>query len=189
MIDDSASLQELRAHFRATSTSSMPIAGMIAWGLLGIVALGLTPQITGTLALYIMALIMPLAIVIDRLRGRNFFASGTANPLQKLFLTSIVGIAVTVPLVVIGGQGAGNPTLVVLGMAILAGVIWIPYGWAADDPVGLRHAVARSIGCYLAYAFAPEAYRATAICAVVVFAYLYSLAFMRHAGATKAQSA
>lgn len=189
MIDDSASLQELRAHFRATSTSSMPIAGMIAWGLLGIAALGLTPRTSGTLALYIMALIMPLAIAIDRLRGRNFFASGTANPLQKLFLTSIVGIAVTVPLVVIGAQGSANPTLVVLGMAILAGVIWIQYGWAAGDPVGLRHAVVRAIGCYLAYAFAPEPYRATAICAVVVLAYVYSLTFMRRPGAAEAQPA
>lgn len=186
MFDDSASLRELRAHFLATSTASMPIAGLITWAGLGVAALFLPARTTGTLALYIMALIMPLAIGIDRLRGRNFFAAGTANPLQKLFLTSIAGIAVTVPLVVIGAQAARDPTLVVLGMAILAGVIWIPYGWAADDPVGLRHATARAIGCYLAYAFAPAPYRATAVCAVVVLAYLYSLTSMRRPGTVDA---
>jgi hypothetical protein len=69
-------------------------------------------------------------------------------------------------------------------MAILAGVIWIPYGWAAGDPVGLRHAVVRAVGCYVAYALAPMAYRATAICAVVAIAYVYSLVQMkRPAGA------
>jgi hypothetical protein len=161
MIDDTRSLRDLRAHFLATSTTAMPIAGMIAWAVLGVAALRLPPATTGTLALYIMALIMPLAIGLDRLRGRNFFAGGATNPLQKLFLISIVGIAVTVPLVVIGAQGSGNPDLVVVGMAILAGVIWIPYGWAADDPVGLRHAVAR----------------------------VYSLAFMRRPGALGSEPA
>ena len=179
MIDDTRSLRDLRADYLAGSTTSMPIAGMIAWGLLGVAALRLPPATIGTLALYIMGLIMPLAVGLDRLQGRNFFAGGATNPLVKLFLISVVGIAVTVPVVIIGAKGASDPTIVVLGMAILAGVIWIPYGWAAGDPVGMRHAVARAIGCYLAFAYAPEAYRATAICAVVVVAYLYSLTFMK----------
>lgn len=189
MIDDRAALDDLRADFLATSTQSMPLAGLIAWLLLGLAALRLPPATTGTLALYIMALILPLAFLLDRLRGRNLFGGGNANPLVRLFLSSIAGIAVTVPLVVIAAKAAGDPTLVVLGMAILAGVIWIPYGWAAGDPVGLRHAVARAIGCYLAHALAPEPLRASAICAVVVVAYLYSLAFMRRPGAVAAPAA
>jgi len=68
-------------------------------------------------------------------------------------------------------------------LAILAGVIWIPYGWAAGDPVGLRHAIVRAIGCYVAFALAPPELRAAAICAVVVAAYGYSLACMRRPGA------
>ena len=51
---------------------------------------------------------------------------------------------------VIGAGKAGDPILVVLGMAILAGVIWISYGWAAGDPVGLRHAVVRGPGAIAA---------------------------------------
>ncbi len=59
------------------------------------------------------------------------------------------------------------------------GIIWIPYGWAADDPVGLHHAIGRCILSYAAYLYAPSPYKATAISAAVILAYLYSLIRMR----------
>lgn len=186
-LDESAPLSELRAHFRATSTLSMPLAGAITWFFLGASAPFLTPQAVGILALYIMAVILPLAFLLERFRGRNLFAGGNSNPLLRLFLVSIVGIGLTVPVVVIGANGAGNPTIVVLGMAILAGVIWIPFGWAAGDPVGLRHAIARGVGSYAAFALAPAPYETSAICGVVVMTYLYSLLFMRRVGADEAE--
>ncbi len=159
----------------------MPIAGLICWAALGVAALRLTPDETGNLALFVMAGIMPIVVLNDRLHGRNLFADD-GNPLTKLFLTSIVGLAVTVPLVVPGAQGAHDPIILVLGRAILAGVVWIPYGWAADDRTGVIHAVVRAIGCYAAFAFVDDPYRATAICAWVVVSYGYSLTFMRKVG-------
>lgn len=180
-MNSSDSLSALHADFRSGSTTSMPVAGLICWAALGIAAQFLTPKITGTLALYIMGGILPLAFLIDKLKGRNLFASN-GNPLDKLFLSSIVGIGVTVPLVVIAASVAKNPDLVVLGMAILAGVIWIPYGWAAEDKAGMFHAIIRAVGCYAAYALAADAYRASAICAVVVASYVYTLIFMRKVG-------
>ena len=174
-------LADLHAAFRVGSTKSMPIAGLICWAALGVAALRLSPNLTGTLALYIMAGIMPIAVLLDRLKGKNLFADD-GNPLTKLFLTSIVGIGVTVPLVIIGAQGARDPIIIVLGMAILAGVVWIPYGWAADDKTGMIHAVIRAIGCYAAFAFVDDPYRATAICGWVVVSYVYSLTFMKKVG-------
>ena len=174
-------LGELQQEFRAGSTNSMPIAGMAVWAALGVAALFVSDDLLATLALYIMAAILPLAFLLDRLRGRNLFAGGD-DPLTKLFLLSIVGIAVTVPLVVEAANIADAPVLVVLGMAILAGVIWIPYGWAADDPVGLRQAIGRSIGAYLAYWLVEEPWTASAICAVVVASYGYTLAAAKPMG-------
>lgn len=175
------SLADLQADFRTGSTNSMPIAGMICWAALGVAALFLAPRLIGTLALYVMTGILPLAFLLDKMKGRNLFSSN-GNPLDKLFLTSIVGIAVTVPLVVFAANAAKSPDLVVLGMAILAGVIWIPYGWAADDKVGMIHAVVRAGGCYLAYIFAADPIRASAICGVVVASYLFTLVAMRKVG-------
>ncbi|GAA4009786.1 hypothetical protein GCM10022280_03520 [Sphingomonas swuensis] len=174
------SLAELQADFRASSTNAMPIAGMITWAALGIAATALPERTVANASLYIMAVILPLAFVIDRARGRNLFGGGD-NPLVMLFLRGIIMVALTVPLAVIGAKG-GQPLLVLLGMAILAGVVWIPFGWAADDQTGTVHAVARGIGCYLAYGLVPAPWTGTAICAVVVLAYLYSLAFMRPLG-------
>lgn len=176
------SLEALRADFLATSTISMPLAGLICWTALGLAALWPEPVTAGTLALYIMGAILPLAFGLDRLRGRNPFAGGRDNPLTVMFLQSILGIALTVPLVTAAARAASDPLIVVLGMAILAGVIWIPYGWAAGDPVGVRHAVVRAVACYVVWSLAPPPLRAPLVCAVVAVAYVYSLIGMKPPG-------
>jgi hypothetical protein len=83
------------------------------------------------------------------------------------------------PLVIIGASLAHSANLIVLGGAILMGVIWIPYGWAADDPVGLQHAIGRSMLSYACFLFAPEPYKASAISVAVILSYVYSLIRMR----------
>lgn len=182
MTHPDAPLSELRRHFLATSTVSMPLAGLIVWTAIGVAALFLPQALIGWFAIYAMAIILPLAFLLDRLRGRALF-QGQENPVTKLFLASIAGIGIMFPLVIGASLAAHDPNIMVLGVAILAGVIWIQYGWGADDPVGLRHAIARAIGCYLAYWFVPPPYKASAICFVVALAYLYSLAAMRKPGA------
>ncbi|MEJ2515819.1 MAG: hypothetical protein P8080_06645 [Gammaproteobacteria bacterium] len=179
LINESASLRDLRAHFLEHSMRSMPLAGAVVWLALGIAALWLPDATTGRLSIYVLAAIVPLAALLDLVQRRRPFSGGNENPLTRLFLSSIVGIGIMVPLVITAGVRSEDGALIVLGMAILAGIIWIPYGWAAGDPVGLRHAVARALGAYAAFAFAPQEYRSAAICFVVVLAYLYSLVFMR----------
>ncbi len=171
-------LAELRERFLATSTISMPLAGLIVWSAIGVAALLVPKALIGWMAIYAMAVILPLAFAIEKLRGRNPFVSDP-NPVSKLFFQSIIGIGLMFPLVIGAADAAGDPNIMVLGVAILAGIIWIPYGWGADDPVGLRHAILRAIGCYLAFWFAPQELKATAICAVVALSYMYSLAAMR----------
>lgn len=175
------SFEQYRERFLATSTISMPLAGLIVWSAMGVAALFVPEAVVGWMAVYVMAAILPLAFAIDKLRGRNPFVKDD-NPISALFFHSIIGIGLMFPLVIGAADLAGEPDIMVLGVAILAGIIWIPYGWGANDPVGLRHAIARSLGCYLAFWFAPDGVRATAICAVVALAYLYSLAAMRKPG-------
>jgi hypothetical protein len=174
-------LTELRERFLATSTISMPLAGLIVWTALGVAALFVPRTIVGWMAVYVMAVILPLAFAIEKLRGRNPFVKDD-NPISTLFFHSIVGIGLMFPLVIGAAEAAGDPSIMVLGVAILAGIIWIPYGWGTDDPVGLRHAIARAAGCYLAFWFSPDGPKPTLICAVVALSYLYSLAAMRKPG-------
>lgn len=185
MIDEQARLRDLQEHFLQTSTVSMPIAGAIFWSAAAVAGQLLDPGRMAYFVLFGTGAVFPLGYAIDRLRGRNFLSAGRANPLTVMFMRSITMVALLFPLVIIAAGAAGDPVLVVLGAAILAGIVWIPYGWAAADPVGLHHAVGRSLFCYLAYLFAPEPLKASAICAIVVVSYLYSFLFMRRPGAVR----
>ena len=178
---DTRPLSELHDEFREGSNNSMPIAGMVCWGALGAAGLFVSENMVGQGALYIMMAVMPLAYILERLRGRNLFSGGD-EPLTKLFLQSVGMLAIVIPVFVIAAQQASAPLLIVLGMAIVTGAIWIPFGWAADDPVGMRRAIAQAIGSYAAYALVPETYKASAICLVVVFGYIYVLIFMKKLG-------
>lgn len=169
-----STLPELQQQFREGSNNSMPIAGMICWAAIGIASLFVTERITAMATLYIMIGILPLAFALERLKGRNLFSGGD-QPLTKLFLQSIAAIAIVIPVIVIAANAAQAPIIVVLGMALFTGAIWIPFGWAADDPVGMRRALLQAAGSYGAYALVPAPYTASAICAVVVACYVYVL--------------
>lgn len=183
MIDGKARLVDLQEHFLGTSTVSMPIAGALFWSVAAIAGQLLPPTTFAYFVLFGTGAVFPLGYLIDRSRGRNFMAAGRANPLTVMFMRSITMVALLFPLVIIAAREAGDPSIVVLGAAILSGIVWIPYGWAAADPVGLRHAIGRSVLCYLAYVYVPEPRRDSAVCAAVVIGYLYSLLFMRKPGA------
>jgi hypothetical protein len=84
---------------------------------------------------------------MDRLRGRNTMKTGHDNPLLGMFLHNLVMVALLWPFVILAAMVGQSPNLVVLGGAILMAIVWIPYGWAAHDPVGTQHAVARCVPC------------------------------------------
>ncbi len=124
-------------------------------------------------------MIFPLGVLIDRITSRKMKRSSVKNPVTQLFMQSLGLVALLWPLVLIAAYLARNANLVVLGGAILMGIIWIPYGWAADDPVGLQHAIGRSLLSYASFLFVPDPYKATAIGIAVILSYLYNLIRMR----------
>ncbi|MGA9529005.1 MAG: hypothetical protein WBS24_12900 [Terriglobales bacterium] len=185
-MDETSKLSELRDDFLGTSTQSMPIAGMIFWAVIGAAALYVKPQQLAYMVLFGSGMVFPLGVIIDRLTGRRMKRASTQNPVVQLFMQSLALVVLVWPLVIIGAQQAHDGNLIVLGGAILMGVIWIPYGWAANDRVGMQHAIARSVFSYIAYLFAPIPYKATAISAVVLLCYLYSIIRMRKPASVQA---
>jgi Family of unknown function (DUF7010) len=178
-VNQDSSLSSLRVHFLATSTQSMPLAGILFWTLIAISGRVLPDAQVAYVVGFGSGAIFPLALLIDRVRGRQTAMSGSDNPLLGMFLRNLAVVVLLWPFVIIAASVAASPQLVVLGGAILMGIVWIPYGWADDDPVGLQHAVARCLLSYAAFLFAPPAYRTTAIAIGVVVCYLYSLLRMR----------
>jgi hypothetical protein len=172
-------LDELRADFLANTTASMPIAGLIFWGIVALASLRLTPNSLALLVLFGSGAIFPFGVLLDRLRGRTMRSGTGGNPVIAMFLQTLGMVALLWPLVILCARAAGDANLFVLGGAILMGIIWIPYGWAADDRTGMEHAIGRGILCYAAYLFVPEPYKSLAISIAVMLAYLYSLVRMK----------
>lgn len=172
-------LTELRADFLANSTQSMPIAGILFWAVVGVASLRAGPNALVSIVLFGSGMIFPLGVLIDRLRGRTMRSGTGGNPVVAMFMQTLGLVVLVWPLVILAARASHYPTLIVLGGAILMGMIWIPYGWAADDPAGMQHAIGRGVLCYAAYLLAPAPYKAPAICTAVVLAYFYSLLRMR----------
>lgn len=188
MLDNQSPLRALRDDFLATSTQSMPIAGMIFWGIVAIAGWLLPPRTVAYIVGFGSGAIFPLAMLIDRLRGRTLVRSTTSNPVTAMFLQSLVAVALLWPFVIVAAVRASEPRLIVLGGAILMAIVWIPYGWAADDAVGLQHALARSVLSYAAFLLVPNPFTCTAIACVVLLCYTYSLVRMRRPGPVYAAS-
>jgi hypothetical protein len=105
MFSGRSSLLELRADFRATSTESMPIAGIFFWSTIAILGLYLVPARLAYVVGFGSGLIFPLAVLIDRMRGRTLMATGRSNPLTGMFLQTLVMVALLWPLVIIAASG------------------------------------------------------------------------------------
>lgn len=175
-MDADSKLGDLRQDFLDNSTQSLPIAGMIFWTVAAVASQVLVPVQLAYFVGFGSGMVFPLGVLIDRLRGRDMMKKSD-NPVLSMFMRGIVMAVLLWPLVIIAGLG--NPPIIVLGAAILMGIVWIPYGWAADDPVGLRHGLGRALLSYAAYLFVAEPWKTTAICLVVLISYTYSMLFMR----------
>lgn len=157
----------------------MPLAGILFWIAASVLSRTLSPAQLALVVGFGSGAVFPLGMLIDRLRGRKLVRDD-GNPIQTLFLQCLVSVALLWPLVILAASA--NPGLVTVGAAVLMGIVWIFYGWAADDPVGIRHAVARAVGCYAAFVLLPPEWRLTAVCMVPIACYAYSLLAMKKPG-------
>lgn len=174
------SLADARRDYLATSTTAMPIAGLIAWSALALSAYVLGDRLPDFAPFIAAAIPFPLALLIDRLRGApGIRADSRRNPVTQLFMRFITVVGLLIPFVIIAARAAGSLDLLILGVAILAGLVWVPHGWGADDPAGFIHFAMRAIVCYAAYLLAPDAVRGAAIAGAAALTYVYAIAAMR----------
>lgn len=169
-----------RRDYLAASTTAMPMAGLVAWLALAIASYILGDRLPFFAPFIAAAIPFPLAIIIDKVRGEpGIDPASRQNPVVRLFMSFIFVVALLIPFVIIAAQALGDLDLLILGLAILAGMVWVPHGWCADDPAGFRHFVLRAVLCYSAYLFAPEEIRGAVIAAAAALTYVYAIAAMR----------
>jgi hypothetical protein len=176
----SISLADARRDYLATSTTAMPMGGFVAWAALAIAAYALGARLPYFAPFVAAAIPFPLALIIDRIRGEPGIRSDSRhNPVTQLFMRFISVVALLIPFVIIAARAANDIDLLILGLAILAGMVWVPHGWGADDPAGFIHFVLRAVLCYAAYLFAPEALRGAAIAGMAALTYVYAIIAMK----------
>ena len=167
------SLDEHRARFARSPFLAMPIAGSIAWTGIGIAG-SLLPTSLAAWALFIgTGTIFSLGLLVARFTGEDLLGrQRPGNPFDALFLRTVIMawlvFAIAIPFF------RTEPTSLPLTVGILAGLMWLPFGWMIQHWVGTFHAVTRTVLCLAAwYAFPDQ--RFVAIPVVIVAVYLVTI--------------
>jgi hypothetical protein len=117
-----------------------------------------------------MGAIFPIGLIIAKMRGENLL--GGANPLAKLMGLCVLMVnllwAIHITLLL------KSPELLPLSLGIGLGLHWIVYSWIVGHPVGLIHAILRTISVSAVWLMFPN-FRVSAVAFTVVFVYAVSL--------------
>jgi hypothetical protein len=173
-----SSLEAHREYFKSSPFLAMPLAGTIAWAAIGIAG-ALLPIELAAWALFIgTGMIFSIGLVVARFTGEDLLGKKRpGNPFDALFMRTVVMawlvFAIAIPFFRL------DPTSLPLTVGILAGLMWLPFGWIIQHWVGTFHAVTRTVLCLAAwYAFPGQ--RFVVLPFVIVAVYLVTIgALMR----------
>lgn len=167
----SQSLEEQRLEFSRSRFLAMPIAGAIAWTLIGIAS----PFVSVNLAAWILfictGMIFALGLLIARFLGEDLI-SKNQNEFDKLFFVTVqmswLVFAIAIPFFMI------EPTSLPLSVGILAGLMWLPFSWIIQHWIGTFHAFTRTALCTVAWFIFPDL-RFVVIPLIIVVIYLITI--------------
>jgi hypothetical protein len=169
----SLSLEEQRMEFARRRGLAMPLAGLIAWSVVGVggATLSAVPE---TWLLFIMTgSIAYSGIFISRFTGENFLdRTRPKNAFDALFLHT-VGMALLVYAIAIPFF-LKDYTSLPLTVGILSGLMWVPLSWILEHWIGLFHGIARTLLVVATWYSFPHV-RFVAVPAVIVGIYAITI--------------
>lgn len=170
------SLETQRTLFKQRRFLAMPLAGMVVWSIIGIMA----PFVSELVKVYSVWLgcgsIFYLAIGIAKFTGEDIFGKHRAkNTFDRLFFSGLLMCLLMFPIaMIIASQNHQSVPLIV---GIITGLMWLPFAWIVEHWVGYFHAIARTSGVVIVWLLFPE-YRFEAVSLVIVINYAITLFFM-----------
>ncbi|MEP7354250.1 MAG: hypothetical protein ABI824_13565 [Acidobacteriota bacterium] len=170
------SLEEQRREFASRPLLAMPIAGAIAWSVVGCGGM-LLPSRAAAMVLFVATgMTLYLGMFISRFTGENFLdRSRPKNAFDALFFftvgQSLLTYAIAIPFFMV------DHTSLPLTVGILTGTMWLPMAWILQHWVGLFHGLTRTSLVVTAWYVFP-AHRFVVIPAVIVAVYLVSIAVL-----------
>ncbi|MDP2126742.1 MAG: hypothetical protein Q8K97_05135 [Pseudohongiella sp.] len=170
------SLDVQREEFSRRRLIATPIAGMIAWTIVGIGSLLLQPFALSMLLFAVTGSIAYLGMFISRFTGENFLDKNKPqNTFDTLFFY-FVGMAVLVYAIAIPFFRIDYTSLP-LTVGILTGIMWLPISWIIQHWIGWVHAIVRTVAIVLVWYLFPE-HRFLAVSAVIVILYVFAIAVL-----------
>lgn len=165
-------LDQHLARYRRRRFVAMPLAGAIAWTLVGVAGALLTP-VQAVWALFIgTGSIFYLGLLVARFTGEDLLNRAESNPFDRLFLStvfmSLLVFAIAIPFF------RADYTSLPLTVGILSGLMWAPLSWMLQHWVGLFHATTRTALVLGAWYLWPDR-RFVAIPAVIVLVYAVTI--------------
>ena len=151
----------------------MPLAGAVAWTMVGVGGAFLTPIQEVWLLFGAVGSIAGLGMLLSRLTGENFLdKQRPRNVFDGLFFRA-VGEAVLVYAIAIPFFLADYTSLP-LSVGILSGLMWLPFSWIVEHWIGTFHALARTALVAAVWYLVPHL-RFIAVPAVIVATYAVTI--------------
>ncbi len=173
MKDPVTSLEWQRKEFAGRIFLATPLAGLIAWLLVGISGLLFPDRVTVWVLFIATGSIVYLALLLSKLTGEDFLdKKKPKNEFDGLFLFTI-GQAVLVYSIAIPFF-LEDYTSLPLSVGILTGTMWLPFSWIIKHWAGIFHAVCRTATILLLWYVLPE-YRFVAIPFAIVIIYIITI--------------
>jgi len=163
------SLEDQRADYKKRRFLAMPVAGTIAWAIVGAVAPQLAPQHAVWLLFICTGSIFYLGVLISKFTGEDLLGKNRPkNTFDSLFLqtvvTALLVFAIAIPFV------QQDYTSLPLTVGILTGLMWVPLSWAIEHWVGLFHGISRTglvLGAW--YLFPNDRFLAVPVAVVAIY--------------------
>ncbi|RAJ93957.1 DUF7010 family protein [Aliidiomarina maris] len=169
-------LEEQREEFAQRRLIALPIAGLIAWAVIGIGSLFLSPFAISMLLFAATGSIVYLGMFISKFTGENFLEKGKPkNTFDTLFFYSF-GMSLLVFGIAIPFFQADYTSLP-LTVGILTGLMWLPITWIIQHWIGVIHGVARTITVVMVWYIFPD-HRFLAVSIVIVLLYVFAIAVL-----------
>jgi len=170
------SLDQQRESFSQRRFLAMPLAGTIAWTVVGIASVVLSPAQTVWTLYIATGFIAYLGIFLSKFTGEDFLdKTRPKNTFDSLFFHSVfmslLVYAIAIPFFII------DYTSLPLTVGILAGLMWMPLSWIIQHWIGIFHSVSRTLAIVAVWYLFPD-HRFLAVSIVIVVIYLITIVIL-----------
>jgi len=169
-------LEQQKQEFKSGKLLATPIAGLVAWFIVGIGGVFLSN--TGKVWILFIATgsIVYLGMFVSKFTGENFLdKTKPKNTFDKLFFftagQAILVYSIAIPFFLV------DYSSLPLTVGILSGLMWLPLTWIIDHWVGAFHAIARTVIVLFLWYLFPQ-HRFVAIPFAIVIMYIVTIVIL-----------